>query len=178
MEEQILLWIQEHLRVQGLSTVMITITTLGNGGFLWLAIATGLLCFKKTRRVGWMTLGALLVCALFTNVCLKNIVNRTRPYECIEALTSLIGTQKDKSFPSGHTASSFAEAYILWKELPRKYGLTSMFFALCMGCSRIYVGVHYPSDVFGGCIIGILSGMLVRRLFEKQLKKQETKEEG
>ena len=130
------------------------ITTLGNAGVIWIILSVGLLIPKKTRRVGVLTLVSLLFSALIDNVILKNVVARTRPYDLIEGLTSLVGAQKDYSFPSGHTGSAFAAAVVMFLGLPKKFGIPILVFACLMGLSRLYVGVHYPSDVLGGVLIG------------------------
>ena len=130
------------------------ITTLGNAGVIWIVLSVGLLIPKKTRRVGALALVSLVFSALIDNVILKNVVARTRPYDVIEGLTSLVGAQKDYSFPSGHTGSAFAAAVVLFLGLPKKCGIPILVFACLMGLSRLYVGVHYPSDVLGGALIG------------------------
>ena len=130
------------------------ITTLGNAGVIWIVFSVGLLIPKKTRRVGVLALVSLFFSALIDNVILKNVVARTRPYDVIEGLTSLVGAQKDYSFPSGHTGSAFAAAVVMLRELPKKFGIPILVFACLMGLSRLYVGVHYPSDVLGGALIG------------------------
>lgn len=154
MEADILLWIQNNIRNDVLTPIFKFITTLGNAGVIWIVLSVGLLIPKKIRRVGVLTLVSLLFSALIDNVILKNVVARTRPYDLIEGLTSLVGAQKDYSFPSGHTGSAFAAAVVMFLGLPKKYGIPILVFACLMGLSRLYVGVHYPSDVLGGVLIG------------------------
>ena len=154
MEADILLWIQNNIRNDVLTPIFKFITTLGNAGVIWIVLSVGLLIPKKTRRVGVLALVSLLFSALIDNVILKNVVARTRPYEVIEGLTSLVGVQKDYSFPSGHTGSAFAAAVVMFRELPKKLGIPILVFVCLMGLSRLYVGVHYPSDVLGGVLIG------------------------
>lgn len=154
MEADILLWIQNNIRNDVLTPIFKFITTLGNAGVIWIVLSVGLLIPKKTRRVGALALVSLLFSALIDNVILKNVVARTRPYEVIEGLTSLVGVQKDYSFPSGHTGSAFAAAVVMFLGLPKKSGIPILVFACLMGLSRLYVGVHYPSDVLGGALIG------------------------
>ena len=137
------------------------ITTLGNAGVIWIVFSVGLLIPKKTRRVGVLALVSLLFSALIDNVILKNVVARTRPYDVIEGLTSLVGAQKDYSFPSGHTGSAFAAAVVMFRGLPKKYGIPILVFACLMGLSRLYVGVHWPSDVLAGWAIGALTSVVV-----------------
>lgn len=154
MEADILLWIQNNIRNDVLTPIFRFITTLGNAGVIWIVLSVGLLIPKKTRRVGALALVSLVFSALIDNVILKNVVARTRPYDVIEGLTSLVGAQKDYSFPSGHTGSAFAAAVVLFLGLPKKCGIPILVFACLMGLSRLYVGVHYPSDVLGGALIG------------------------
>ena len=154
MEADILLWIQNNIRNDVMTPIFKFITTLGNAGVIWIVLSVGLLIPKKTRRVGVLALVSLLFSALIDNVILKNVVARTRPYDVIEGLTSLVGAQKDYSFPSGHTGSAFAAAGVMFRGLPKKYGIPILVFACLMGLSRLYVGVHYPSDVLGGALIG------------------------
>lgn len=153
-EESILLGIQSNLRNEWLTPVFIFITRLGNGGFIWILGSILLLAPKKTRKIGGMALAAFVCSVLIDNVILKNVVARTRPYEVIGGLTSLIGVQKDFSFPSGHTGSSFAVAVVMFCGLPKKFGVPALILAFLIGFSRLYVGVHYPSDVLGGALIG------------------------
>lgn len=153
-EEAVLLWIQNNIRSEWLNPFVIFITNLGNGGFIWLLGSAALLIPKQTRRIGVLALAALLGSVLIDNVILKNVIARTRPYETIAGLTSLVGAQKDYSFPSGHTGSSFAAAVVLFRGLPKKYGIPALVLAFLIGLSRLYVGVHYPTDVVCGALIG------------------------
>lgn len=161
MEADILLWIQNNIRNEVLTPIFKFITTLGNAGVIWIVLSVGLLIPKKTRRVGVLALVSLVLSALIDNVILKNAVARTRPYDVIEGLTSLVGAQKDYSFPSGHTGSAFAAAVVMFRGLPKKFGIPILVFACLMGLSRLYVGVHYPSDVLGGVLIGTGIALLI-----------------
>lgn len=154
VDENILLWIQECMRNDVLTPFWIAVTTLGNGGLIWLIGSALLLISKKTRKIGIMALVALAFSVLIDNVILKNLVARTRPYEVVPGLTSLIGAQNDFSFPSGHMGSSFAAAVVMYRGLQKNVGVPALVFAFLMGFSRLYVGVHYPSDVISGALIG------------------------
>lgn len=98
---------------------------------------------------------ALLGTLIINNIILKNLVARTRPYEVIEGLTYLVKKPTDLSFPSGHAGCAFAAACIMFRRLPRKYGVPALILAILISFSRLYVGVHYPSDVLFGVISGI-----------------------
>lgn len=154
MEEGILLWIQNNVRNDILTPIFMIITTLGNGGFIWIAGSIMMLISKKIRNIGVMSLVALAFSVLIDNIILKNLIARIRPYDVIAGLTSLIGNQNDFSFPSGHTGSSFAVAVVMFCGLSKKIGVPALVFAFLMGFSRLYVGVHYPSDVICGALIG------------------------
>ena len=110
---------------------------------------------NKTKK-----LAALLLSLLINNIILKNLVARTRPYEMVEGLVPLIGRPRDYSFPSGHTGSSFASAWVLFRKLPAGYGISALVLAGLIGISRLYVGVHYPTDVLFGVLGGIVSGSI------------------
>ena len=147
MEANVLLWVQENLRSDTLTPIVKFITTLGNAGILWIILSALFLCFKKTRKTGLMTSLSLILDLLSVNVLIKNLAARTRPYEVIEGLTSLIGPQSDFSFPSGHTAASFAFATVILLTAPKKYSVPTLILATLIALSRIYLGVHYPTDI-------------------------------
>ena len=167
MDLSVLLWIQDHLRTDFLNGFWKAITFLGNGGWFWIVLGIALVLFRKTRPVGITVLAALAIGALITNVCLKNWVARVRPYDYSVLIYALVGPEKDFSFPSGHTCSSFAAAFVCWKMLPRKYGAAAMILAALITFSRLYVGVHYPTDVLGGLMIGIVSAIAACHLTGK-----------
>lgn len=167
-EQEWLLWIQDNIRNPWMTKIFVFITTLGNGGIVWILLSFGLMIPKKTRKIGFLSLLSLGICAVINNLFLKNMIARTRPYEVISGLKSLVGIQKDYSFPSGHTAASFASAIVLFKTLPAKYGIPPLVLAFLMGFSRMYVGVHYPSDVLGGAMIGSIIAMIVLKIGTKE----------
>lgn len=156
-----LLWIQENLRTDWLTPVMLLITKLGNTGFIWIVLSLVMLCFRKTRLAGLAGIGSLLCSLLFTNIILKELVARPRPYTVLENLVSLIGTAGGYSFPSGHTSSSFACASavcFMLKKTDLKWSWLLLVFAAVMGFTRLYVGVHYPTDILGGAVLGVFYG--------------------
>lgn len=129
---------------------------------------------------------ALIVMVLLNDVLLKHLINRVRPYEVIEGLTSLVGKQSDSSFPSGHTSSSFACWIALTLSLPmvtdlkktRIYSILMLVFSVIMGFSRLYVGVHYPTDILGGMVLGILYGLAGYYLGRFVIRKIEERKPG
>ena len=157
LDGNILLWIQEYLRNPVCTEVFRVITHLGDRGQVWILLAGIFLCCKKTRKAGVMIVAALLFSMLITNIGLKHIFARTRPYEVVEGLFPLIPKPEEYSFPSGHTASSFAAAWAVWKNAPKKYGVAALVLAGLIAFSRLYVGVHYPTDVLGGIAAGMMA---------------------
>lgn len=169
-----LLFLQESVRNPILDNLMIFITSLGNGGMIWIVATIALLIPKKTRKAGIMSAAALLGSLIINNNIVKNIVQRPRPFVTFTDLQIIIATPSEFSFPSGHTSSSFAAAAVFYRHLPKKIGLPSVILAGLIGFSRLYVGVHYPTDVIAGVIMGILLSYLAEylvNLFAKKLKK-------
>lgn len=160
-EAAVLLWLQNVLRGGILDTLMTTFTHMGDGGGLFLAATACLLCFPRTRRVGVTALMALAIGFLCTNVLLKQLVARPRPWLEVAGLLPLVEEGDPNSFPSGHTCAAFAFAGALLGTLPVRWGrVLALGAALAMGASRLYVGVHYPTDVLAGAVIGLLAGWL------------------
>ena len=151
-----LLFLQESVRNPILNPIMVFITSLGDEGMIWIAATIALLIPKKTRKVGAMSAVALLGSLLINNYFLKNLVQRPRPFVTFTDIQILIPTPSEFSFPSGHTSSSFAAAAVFYRFLPKKLGVPSVILAGLIGFSRLYVGVHYPTDVIAGIIMGIL----------------------
>lgn len=160
MEGTILLWIQEYLRNPILTPIMKVVTTLGNAGLVWIALAILCLCIRKTRRIGATMVLALLFSLIVNNGILKNAVARIRPYEMIDGLECLVRRAVDYSFPSGHTGSSFAAATVMACLLPKRYGVPAVILAALIAFSRLYVGIHYPTDVLFGFVDGVILGGL------------------
>ena len=155
----ILLWIQDNLRIGFLNPVMKFITSLANYGICWIALALMLLIIKKYRLTGLMTAVSMIINGITVNGIIKHIAERTRPYDVIENLTILIERQPDSSFPSGHTAISFATAVVVFRNCDKKIGIPALILAFLISASRLYVGVHYPSDVICGMIAGTLCAL-------------------
>ena len=159
LDGNILLWIQEYVRADWMNGFWRLITSLGNGGLFWIGLGIVMLVFKKYRLAGGAGLLSMALNYLITNLTLKELVARPRPYTVLEELTILIDRPGEFSFPSGHTSCSFAFAVAIYLLLPKKYGVPAMVLATLIAVSRLYVGVHYPTDVLGGLIIGYLSSV-------------------
>lgn len=162
-EANIVFWIQENLRHPALDPVVTAITSLGNGGIFWILLTVLLLLFKKTRKIGICCALGLIFDLLAVNIVIKPLVGRVRPYVTLDAIVPLGHLPGDHSFPSGHSAGSFAAAWALYRSARRRYGVPALVLAALIALSRLYVGVHYPTDVLAGIVIGILVGELGAR---------------
>ena len=162
IDGNILLFIQDVIRHPALTPFFVGITKLGNAGMIWIVFSILLLLQKKTRKIGMMGICALLLSLLVNNLLLKILVGRVRPYEVIPGLVPLIPRPKEYSFPSGHSASSFAAASVFYRTMPKKFGIPIVILAFLISVSRLYVGVHYPSDV----LVGIVSGIVLSYVAE------------
>ena len=152
-ELPILWWIREHLTHPFLDTVMPYLTSLANHGEFWIVVALILVCFKKTRKAG-VAMGLAMACGyLIGNMGLKNLFARTRPYDVTE-VELLVAKLHDFSFPSGHTLVSVEGATALWF-YHRKWGVAALVLAGLIAYSRLYLFVHYPTDVVAGALLGI-----------------------
>lgn len=175
-EANIVLWIQENLRVGFLNPVMQGITHLGDGGIFWIILSVLLLLFKKTRKVGLCCALALIFDLLVVNIAIKPLVARIRPYAILNEITILTHQPGDHSFPSGHSAGSFACAWAFFRAYKKKWGVPALVLASLVSLSRLYVGVHYPTDVIAGICIGIAMAelaMLICRAIAKAWKKRK-----
>ena len=170
----ILDWIAEHLHCAFLDVVMPLITVLGNAGIFWIACAVVLLCIPKYRKIGLSMGVALILGLLVCNLTLKPIIARTRPYDYqlqyfSKTIQLLIATPHDFSFPSGHTIASFEAATVLLIH-NRKLGIPAMILAVLIAFSRLYLYVHYPTDVLASVVLGIGFAFLGTFLVEKGYK--------
>lgn len=144
-----------------LDCVMPWITKLGDNGIFCIAVAVLLLCFKRTRRAGLMLGIALLCGVLCGNLCLKNLVARTRPYDLPGVHVSLlVDVLHDYAFPSGHTLACFEMATVLLMTHRKSMGWPALVIALSVAFSRLYLFVHYPTDVLAGILLGVAFGMV------------------
>lgn len=173
IDGNILLWVQEHLRGDFFTPFWKCITFLGNAGWFWIVLGLLLICFKKTRPVGITALISLAVCFIATNLVLKNIIARPRPFDDLSAVIPLIIKPVDYSFPSGHTCASFASAFVYYRRLPKKYGIAAIVLATMIAFSRIYLGVHYPADILGGILVAYAGSKCTCKLMEMYFQKKK-----
>lgn len=157
------LFIQEKMRADWLTPPVRFFTMLNNSGLLVIGTVLLFLIFRKYREVGMVMGISLALEFILNNLILKPLIARPRPYEVSEAVVLLVERASDYSFPSGHTGSAFAISIVLWLLLSKKAGLmgiVAIFLSILMGLSRLYVGIHYPSDVIGGVFLGIATAFL------------------
>lgn len=179
----VLNWLQEHMANPILDGFFAFVTHLGDEGILWIALAVIFLFFKKTRKMG-ITMGvALLLGLILGNGVLKNVIGRVRPYNLEGAYGSIIGVDDllvgqpgDKSFPSGHTLGSF-EAALAMLYYDRRFGIPAVVLAAMIAFSRMYLYLHYPTDIMGGVVLAVINVILavlivnaVYRYFENKKK--------
>lgn len=149
--------IQASLRCGFLDRTMPVLTSLGNGGAIWIGCTALLLAIPKTRRTGLALALGLAVEVLCCNVILKPLVGRIRPCDVKKTVQLLVARPTDFSFPSGHTGASFAAASALYFSRSKLW-IPALVLAALIAFSRLYLYVHYPSDVIAGMLIGIMAG--------------------
>ena len=174
----VLEWIAGNLYCGFLDAVMPVITLLGDAGIFWIAAAVVMLFFPKYRKIGLSMGVALIMGLLVCNVTLKPLVGRIRPYDYQlehfgKQIQLLIATPHDFSFPSGHTLASFeAATAILIRN--KKLGIPAMILACLIAFSRMYLYVHYPTDVLFSVALGIgfayLGTFLVDKVYPRFVK--------
>lgn len=158
-EFKILDAIQNYFSGNFMDNIMSKISSLGNAGLIWIILTIILLLFKRTRKYGY-TCGLSLIIMLFTgNIFIKNIICRLRPFQIREYVNLIINTPSDSSYPSGHTYASFAFATALLC-CNKKLGIPAMVLACLISFSRLYLYVHFPTDVIASIILGITTGVL------------------
>ena len=167
---KIINFIQENFRCAFLDSVMPFITSLGDVGFFWILISVILLFFKKTRKLGIQLLFSIVFAYVIYQWILKPVVARPRPFTQNPLIELLIKAPKDFSFPSGHTACGFSFVIILFLK-KNKWWIPSLVLASLIGFSRMYLYVHFFTDVICGALCGIIFGAISFYLSEKFLKK-------
>lgn len=155
----------QNLRCDFLDSFMPFITSFGNRGFIWIVIGIIMCVFKKSRKAGAAVLLALLVGYIFGNMVLKNVFARQRPCWINDGVDMLINMPHDFSFPSGHTLSSFVAAFTIYF-YNKKIGVLTIIFAALIAFSRLYLYVHFPSDVLGGIAIAFIIAFGMKKFFK------------
>ena len=166
-EGRLLLWIQENLRRDWLNPVMNFITNLGNEGIFWIALIVLLFFFKKTRKIALCAAVSMILTLVLVNIVLKPVVARTRPYVLLENLTFITKQPGDFSFPSGHSAHALAASWVMFRMMKKKYGVPLLILGILIALSRLYVGVHFPTDVIAGCACGMVMAEIAMMIGSK-----------
>lgn len=173
-EFNFLMFLRENISNPILDKIMIFITSLGNGGLFWIVLAFIMLIFKKTRKTGVFMLIALALGYIMGNLLIKNIFARARPYLAYSQ-PIIIPPPSEYSFPSGHTLSSFSAALCILS-YKKHFGVLAIILATLIAFSRMYLFVHYPTDIIGGILLSLfvvfLSKILLNKIYShKEIKK-------
>lgn len=161
MDFAILYGIQDLLSCPLLDALMPVVTACGDHGLIWIIAGILLLIFPKTRRWGITLLVTLAVTWAICEFGVKNLVARPRPFIVDSSYMLLIAAPASFSFPSGHTLSSFLAATVITRApVARGWKIVAWVMAVAIAFSRLYLFVHFPTDVLAGAIIGTLAGLL------------------
>lgn len=177
LDMSVLNFIYDNIRCAFLDVLMPLITLFGESGIFFIAIAVLLLISRKTRKTG-ITLGlSLLIGLVVCNLTLKPLIARPRPYTVRTDVIMLVEALSDYSFPSGHTVAAFEAATVMMIR-HRKVGIAFLVLAILIAFSRLYLFVHYPTDVLAGAVLGIASGvaaaLAVNAVYKRFQSKNDT----
>lgn len=159
-------WMQSVLRCTFLDYLMAAFSYAAEAGAVWIVLGLVLLFFKKTRAAAMMLLIALLLGWVLGDLIIKPLVQRSRPFVVNPDVVPFIKKPSSFSFPSGHSCTSAVAATVLLVK-HRKIGLAVLPFSLLVMLSRLYNYVHFPTDVLGGALLGVLSALFVMLVFRK-----------
>ena len=162
----ILGWIQLNLRCEWLDWLMPKVTLFGELGLFWIAVTIVLLLAKQHRRCGAMLACGLTAGLIVGNGLMKHLVARARPCWIDPSVNMLVAVPTDFSFPSGHTLACFIAATVLLR-YDRRLGIPALCIAVAVAFSRLYLYVHFPTDVLCGAALGVVIGCAVTYLFER-----------
>lgn len=171
IDSAIVMFIYNHLRCGFLDVVMRFITNLGNKGIIWIIIAVILLLSgKKMRYAAFTLLLSLVISLVLCSVIIKPLVARIRPYDLLD-LQITVKALHDYSFPSGHTSAACAAAVSVFI-YNKKVGTALTVLAALMALSRLYLMVHFPTDVIAGAFIGVFSALISNLIIKKITEKR------
>lgn len=163
-ERPILDWMQRHMRRHWLDRIMLVVSRIGDNGEVWFVTMCTLLVQRSTRQVGWALFWTMCIEVLCCNIILKPTLGRLRPFANNPTIELILKAPTDCSFPSGHTASAFAATTSLWV-CGSGMWIPAMVIAVLTAISRLYLYVHWPSDVLGGLGLGTLIGFAGPQLY-------------
>ncbi len=155
----ILDFIQTHLRSTVGDAVMQTASFIGDKGMVWIGLTLVLLAIPKTRKAGAAVAAALIMELILCNLIIKPYVARIRPFDVNTTVQLLVSRPTDYSFPSGHTGASFAATAALFAQKDKMW-IPSLVLSILISFSRLYLYVHYPTDVIAGVFLGTMMGLL------------------
>lgn len=189
LDGNLLIGIQHTLNADWLTPVMKIITLFGEDGIFWILVCLVLILFRRTRRLGVICSLSLLFTFITCNLVLKPAVDRIRPWVTFQMVNAMLPPPGDASFPSGHSANSMGPAWALfiatmpvrtaagrsydevrclgWKgegaspQMMHRLGIAAVILAVLIGVSRLYLGMHYPTDVACGLLLGMIAATAV-----------------
>ena len=164
----ILDYIQQHLTNPAQDNIMSAITHLGDGGLMWIGLCIVLMAIPRTRKSGFALAIAMIAGLVICNILLKNIIARPRPF-VVNDFPIIIPPPSGYSFPSGHSSNSFIAATVIALRY-KKFAIPAYIMAALIAFSRVYLYVHYPSDVITGAVCGIAIGYATVKIYEKHNK--------
>lgn len=159
----------QNLRCPFLDFLIPRVTALGNGGMIWILTSLIMCINKKYRKTGITVLAALLAGFIICNIIIKPLAARPRPCWIDTSVPILINVPSDYSFPSGHTLSSFIAAFVLLFS-GNRFGYAAVVLAALIAFSRLYLYVHFPSDVLGGIFLAALISYVVLGISNKKFR--------
>lgn len=157
LDLRLLRWMRTHGHSPGIESAAQALGKAGNNGAVWLVLGVALAIIDSERAQEWLICAVLGPVAIVLNYGIKLLVKRPRPV--LEGLPPLGGAPSSLSFPSAHALSSFAVATAMYRVDPATAG--ALVVALAISLGRPYLGMHYPSDVLAGALLGILLGLIV-----------------
>ncbi len=192
LDGNLLIGIQHALNADWLTPVMKVITLFGEAGVFWIVLCLAMILFRRTRRLGIICAASLLLTFISCNLILKPLVDRVRPWVTFQMVNAMLAPPGDASFPSGHSANSMGPAWGMfiatmplktagsrsydgvrclgWKgdgispQTMHKWSIAAVVLALLIGLSRLYLGMHYPTDVACGLLLGMIAATIVYKV--------------
>ena len=164
-EVRFLYWLQTYYRSPQRTCFWYAVTWCGYAASMPVLASAILLLIPEYQMTGWASLSAIGIIEVLFNHILKRIISRERPFVAHPELTAIGRLPKDKSFPSGHTSSAFACALIFALRLSLWAGIPALVFAAMIAFSRLYLSVHYPTDVIGGILAAVIVDRIVLILY-------------